>query len=119
MVLSSEYHPCMARRVVPLAVHGVVADEELLPRHAEGDDREVDDEAGDGEVPANDEEAAGDLLEELHPAEAAVDGAAGVGDGPERKRVAAPCCRLRSPSRSPPTLAPTLIMTTNTNHFIH
>ncbi|OAY82861.1 hypothetical protein ACMD2_06323 [Ananas comosus] len=68
-----------------LAVHGVVADGELVLGHAEREEQ-ADDEADDGrhdDVPADDEQRARDLLEELHAADAAVEGAAGVGHGEE------------------------------------
>lgn len=74
------------QRVRLLPVHGVVADGELLLGHPEGNhgaDGEAD-EAGDHHVPADDEEGAGHLADELEAAAAAgVEGAAGVGDGEE------------------------------------
>lgn len=73
------------QRVGLLPVHGVVADDELFVRHSQGDedaDGEADDGGGD-DVPADDEEGARYLLEELDAAGAAVEGAAGVGDGEE------------------------------------
>nr|CAB3504880.1 unnamed protein product [Digitaria exilis] len=72
-------------RVCLLAMDGVVADLELVLRHSQRDDEVYGDadDGGDDDVPSDDEERAGELLAELGAADAAVEGALGVGHGEE------------------------------------
>ena len=62
-------------RVSFFAVHSVVTDEQVLLRHAQRDDEpdDVEDEAGDDQVPADDEAGAHQLLSELRPSVAPVE----------------------------------------------
>lgn len=77
--------PITPESVGLLAVHGVVADDELLLGHPERNHSLYGkaDDGGDGDVPAGDEQSADDLLEELDAAGVAVEATTGVGDGEE------------------------------------
>ncbi|THU67720.1 hypothetical protein C4D60_Mb05t27690 [Musa balbisiana] len=77
--------PVAPQRVGLLAVHRVVADGELLLRHAQRHHQPYDeaDDGGGDDVPPHDEQRAHELLEELHAPDPAVEAAPRVGDGEE------------------------------------